>query len=170
MSNKVSYWVFLSHSTKDKDLVDRLTTWIGISQLFQPTLDIRVYIAERAPEYGIRISEKISRNIDRCDCLLAILTMDGASSQWVNQEIGYAMKAGKPIIPIVEEGVEVKGLLADIEYIPFRKDSINDAVTRSFNYLQQLALQKEQAIRLQQQRQALGFIIFLGLLALAGKK
>lgn len=38
---------------------------------------------------------------------------------WVLQESGYALRAGRKLILLREEGVEVPGLQGDLEYIPF---------------------------------------------------
>src|SRR6266852_5518639 len=38
---------------------------------------------------------------------------------WVLQESGYALRGGKKLILLREEGVEVPGLQGDLEYIPF---------------------------------------------------
>ena len=38
--------------------------------------------------------------------LFALFTKNGGQSSYVQQEIGYAKKAGKIIVPFVESGVE----------------------------------------------------------------
>lgn len=44
---------------------------------------------------------------------------------WVLQESGYAISAGKKVILLREEGVDIPGLQGDLEYVPF--DSRNPA-------------------------------------------
>lgn len=40
--------------------------------------------------------------INECPYFLVILTSNGITSQWVNQEIGYAVRMGREPIPVVE--------------------------------------------------------------------
>src|SRR5258708_35874019 len=42
---------------------------------------------------------------------------------WVLQESGYAISAGKKVILLREDGVDIPGLQDDLEYVPF--DSSN---------------------------------------------
>ena len=58
-----------------------------------------------------------------CDALLAIITTE--RSDWVQNEIGIAWGAKKPIYALVEKGVsEVGGILEKVtSYVSFRRDS-----------------------------------------------
>jgi hypothetical protein len=53
---------------------------------------------------------------------VAILTSSSLTSQWVNQEIGYAYafrdSRNLLIVPVVESGHQIKGLLQACEHIP----------------------------------------------------
>ena len=148
--------VFVSHSTKDINVVHQFAKWIK-------SFNINVYVAELDFQVGQPLPDKIAKMIDASDCVLAVLTNGGMRSEWVNQEIGYAKKAGKGIIPIVEEGVETKGFVTNLEYIHFHKDNVNDAVIKAANYLQRLAFQKAERER---QNAFWGGLLLLGLLAL----
>jgi hypothetical protein len=150
------FTVFISHSTKDISVVHELANWIK-------SVNINVSVAELDFRAGQPLPDKIAKMIDGSDCVLAVLTLGGMRSEWVNQEIGYAKKAGKTIIPIVEKGVETKGFITNLEYIHFHKDNINDAVIKAANYLQRLALQKTERER---QNAFWGGLMLLGLLAL----
>ncbi len=90
-----TFKVFLSHSEKDKDLVQR------ISELLT-RLHVRPWIYEYFYVGGSNRFERIKTNIEDSPYFLALLTADGLSSQWVNQEIGYAVGIGKDVIPILE--------------------------------------------------------------------
>ena len=46
--------------------------------------------------------EVIKSMIAGCPYFLVVLTKDGIRSQWVNQEIGYAVARNKNLIPIIE--------------------------------------------------------------------
>jgi len=60
--------------------------------------------------------EKIAEMIQTCDCFVAIISkrtkvaaVDGwVGPEWVQNEIGMAYQAGKPMAIFVEEGVEKK--------------------------------------------------------------
>jgi hypothetical protein len=53
---------------------------------------------------------------------VAILTSSSLTSQWVNQEIGYAYafrdSRNLLIVPVVESGHQIKGLLQAFQHIP----------------------------------------------------
>lgn len=149
----MTFQVFVSHSTKDFDIVNELAKWLE-------SKGVVVHVAESQIQAGKAVSRKVSGLIESSDCVLAILTIGGARSEWVNQEIGYAMRAGKLVVPLVEEGVEVKGFLESLEYIPFDRRNPYDAVTRAVEYLRTLAIRKEEEER--------GRLVLGGLLLLFG--
>lgn len=154
----MAFTVFVSHSTKDLDIVKELAKWLRLNRVV-------VHVAESQIQAGKSVTKKVSGLLESSDCIIAILTIDGARSEWVNQEIGYAMRAGKLVVPIVEEGVKVKGFLESLEYIPFDRRNPYDAVTRAVEYLRTLAVRKEEEER---GRIILGGLLLLfGLLALA---
>lgn len=108
------YSVFLSHSlsSEDRSTVDL------INRQFAP-FDIDCHVAERDWKFGESISTKLEAAIRRSDCLLALLTRGGAQSPYVNQEIGMAVGLGKLVLPIVEDGVDIKGFDPGVEWVPF---------------------------------------------------
>lgn len=153
------YRVFISHSTKDLDIVYDLHRWLTQK-------GIVTYVAEFYPRPGLPLPEKIAKEINECDCVIALLTVDGNRSEFVQQEIGYAKKAGKLIIPLVEEGlVKPRGFLEGVEYIPFRRDFPTEAILRVSQYLQELSVRKEEE---QKSRVILAcMVVLLGLIGLA---
>jgi nucleoside 2-deoxyribosyltransferase len=131
------FTVFISHSTKEPIIV-----WM-FGHLLQLS-GINVFVSEWIPEPGKPLPEKIQRQIDASDCVLALLTREGGRSPSVNQEVGYAIGKKKPIIPVVEEGVEVGVLLHGLEYVPFDRSKPDSAVNSAADYIRKLKLQKEQ--------------------------
>lgn len=113
--------IFISHSFKDKELAKRIK-----GQLME--LDLTCYLAEDDPQYGKSLTKKIMGAIDRCKLVIAVLTKNGALSASVNQEIGYAKKAGKDIIPLVEEGVDPALFMIEGEWAEFSKDKEDDSI------------------------------------------
>jgi hypothetical protein len=151
------FTVFISHSTEDMDVVYELAKYLRLN-------GINVYVSEWYEQPGKSLPQKVATLINGSDYVLALLTVHGERSRWVQQEIGYAKGTGKPIIPVVEDGVPITGFLQSLEYISFRRDNPYDAVTRAVEYLKTLAIRKEQEER---SRAILGGLLFLfGLLAL----
>lgn len=98
------------------------------------------YLAPAEP-----LSSKILGRIRRSDCIVVLLTRNGIRPTWVQQEIGYSLEQGKPIIPIVEKGIELKSLRAlqgkeYVEYDPCRYDK---AINELVHYVESLKLKKE---------------------------
>lgn len=93
---KEPFKVFISHATIEDGL---LVNWIAEAL---DRLHIRAFVYERYQRGGQNRFEVIKSHIRICPYFLVVLTVDGIASQWVNQEIGYAVGVGKELIPIVE--------------------------------------------------------------------
>ena len=128
--------VFISHSTKDMNIVNEFGNILRLK-------GIDVYIALFDVQPGTDLWAKIESNIRNSNCVLAILTQDGSRSEMVNQEVATANASKIPIVPIVEKGVVLKGILAGKEYIEFDKDNPNQAYINANNYLERLKVQVE---------------------------
>ncbi len=162
----MTYKVFISHSTRDQGLV------IALANLLSK-YGVKVFVAEWYLTPGERLDKKVSEQIVNSDCVIVLLTRNGMRSNWVQQEIGYALNAGfgknKPLIPIVEKGIESKelGALMGREYIEYDSYQPQEALIRTSTYIKSLKLKKEE------KEQALlvagGIIAFLLLLS-GGKK
>ena len=133
----MAFKVFISHSTSDLGPVYQFKYWLEVNA-------IQTYVAELYPQPGIVLPSKIANAIDWSDCLIAIMTKDGDRSAWVNQEIGYAKRANKLIVPVVEYGVDLKGFLTGLEYVTFRRENPELAISEVINYLVKIKATKEQ--------------------------
>lgn len=131
------YIVFISHSVSDIDTVEK------IADLLED-YGIESYIAERDLQYGNYLSDKIRINIDNSDAVLVLWTNNSHHSDWVNQEIGYAVKAGKKIIPLIEKGVRVKGFLEGREYLDMDSYNMIETMENVGDYLDEYRDEKEQ--------------------------
>ena len=151
----MAFKVFISHSTSDLGPVFQFKYWLEIN-------GIQTYVAELSPQLGTELPHKIANAIDSSDCLIAIMTKDGDRSAWVNQEVGYAKRAGKLIVPVVEEGVALKGFLSTLEHVPFRKENPELAISKVINYLVKVKANKEQQGIL-----VAGLMLLFGIFALA---
>jgi hypothetical protein len=121
--------VFLSHSVgaADQPILARLDAE------FQ-NLGVGVYVAER--EFSPTTpTVKIRDAIASSQVVVVLLTSAGTSSAWVNTEVGIALEQGKPIVPLVEEGVEPKGPIKERDQIRFSRDHLEDAVERVTRFI-----------------------------------
>lgn len=118
---------FINYSTGQENYVTH----------FQQTLNRIVganpYVSERIGSAGTRIDEKLKRMLDVSRVMVSIQTYSTVSDgTWQNQEIGYFTAQGKPIIPMKEEGLQVKGFLEGTEYITLKP---NDLDTNSYELI-----------------------------------
>lgn len=158
----MAYKVFISHSTQDQGLV------ISLANLLSK-FGVEVFVAEWYLSPGERLDTKVFGQIEKSDCIVALLTREGIRSNWVHEEIGYSLQLNRPIIPIVEKGVDPKDLAAlqgrtYIEYDPYQ---YQQALMELSTYVRSLKLKKEE------QEKALlvvgGLLAFL-LLLTAGRR
>ena len=105
--------VFISHTFSDEDqkLALKLQQILGEEK-------IEGYLAEKKKEYDLLIRDKIRKEIENSDHMIAIITNKARESASVNQEIGYALREGiKPVIMLEEnakEGVLTHGIEPEI--------------------------------------------------------
>ena len=121
-------------------------------------MGIEVFIHEEYPEPGRLVSSKIQDAIEAADALVVLITDNSTSSAYVNQEIGWALKAKKPVIPLVAAGVSGAdiGMLQGIEFIPFHPDQPSEvltSLTRSLHQVETRLAALETAETVQRQRE-----------------
>ena len=160
------YNVFISHTEakEDEPIIYRCIDWLK-------TNNIGYYLAELSFD-PIPLPVKIGNAIRASDCVLVIQTQEGDMSTWVQQEAAMAYTLKKPVIVLVEEGVEVKGLLRDIEHIVFDRANPDKAffkVTEHFVNAKRAKEASERAAGFILGTLALMFIIGLAGLAASGE-
>lgn len=118
--------VFLSHSNADEDkrLLDKCIASFN-------RCGINMYVAERSPEPGYPLWQKIEAAIRRADAILILWTESGSQSGDIREEIGIAIgaKKSKRIIPLVQTGLTTQGSLAGLEHVPLDIDDPLEALT-----------------------------------------
>ena len=142
--------IFISHSTKDYQIVIALEGYLKSKGIF-------AYIAERDYQIGKPLSNKIFENIETSDYFLVLYTSRGKESGFVNQEIGYWIKARgfTNFIPLVEKGIKPEGFLSGLEYITFDPKNQNIGLNNTIHYIEQKREEKEIEL--------FGFNVVLGL-------
>lgn len=108
------------------------------------SLGISVYLAEHDPQPGTVLAEKVRAAIHRCQAVLALITTASISSAYVQQEIGIAHECGKPIIPVVEKGIDVRqlGVFQGVEYIELDLEAPAETMTKMTACLQPMVLKQ----------------------------
>lgn len=114
---------FIGYSSRDEPYVARLCKSLD-------TVGANPYVAEWWLEAGRPLAEKIEKNIAVSTCLVALLSDEANRSPWVHEEIGYAMAKGIPVIPVVEDGVKIRGFLEGLEYIAYDKYDFDETTYR----------------------------------------
>lgn len=135
----MAYRVFISHSTRDRGLVMTLSNLLT-------RLGVEVFVAEWYLSPGERIDKKVFSQIEKADCIVVLLTRNGIRSNWVQQEVGYAIKSGKILIPLAEKGIESRDLAAlqGREYIEYDPLQPQRALIKTSTYVKSLKLKKEE--------------------------
>lgn len=110
--------IFLSHSIRDREWCE----WLKASA---QEMGIAAYLAEHHPAPGRNLADKIKKAIDASEAIVVLITDNSVDAPYVNQEIGYALKADKLIIPLVQPGIPLEKLamLQGVEFIPFDFES-----------------------------------------------
>lgn len=106
--------IFLSHNTHDREWCE----WLKASA---EELGISAYLAEHDVRPGENLANKIMEAIDTSEAVVVLLSSNSVKAPYVHQEIGWALKAKKLIIPLVQPGIPTDRLamLQGVEYIPF---------------------------------------------------
>jgi len=122
--------IFFSHGTADYPIAAYFK--IQLEQM-----DSRVYLFEHDQQPGQNVADKLQKNIDASDIVFVLLTKQSQDAPYVHQEIGYAEKARKPVIPLVESGTgpRVLGMLAGREYIPFDPNNPDKSLSQAQTYV-----------------------------------
>lgn len=136
------YKVFISHSSRDQGIV------ISLANLLSK-FGVEVFVAEWYLAPGEQIDTRIFREIETSNCVVVLLTQEGIRSNWVQQEVGYAISKDRHIIPLVEKGAK-KGDLAALQgkkYIEYDPYQPQKALIELSTYVNSLKLKKEEQDR-----------------------
>lgn len=116
--------IFISHSNSESDnsLVARLMEKLNRAG-FEPVL------SEHARSPMTQLGEKVRDAIESCYFFLALLSVSGHSSDWIQQELGFAYNhhlRRKIIAVLVEDGVGLGGFYTGLEYFLFKTNATED--------------------------------------------
>jgi serine/threonine protein kinase len=113
--------VFVSHSTRDREFVEREV--IGHLERH----GIRTWYSKVAIQTAAEWETSIRRGLESCDWFLVVLSPRSATSEWVKDELHWAIdKRPNRIIPVLIEDCEPRDFhirMARIQYVDFRRPS-----------------------------------------------
>jgi hypothetical protein len=115
--------VFLSHTEADRELVQK------VSDHARP-LEVSTYAYEEDPQAGSPLALKLEGRIRSADAVIVLLTKKSQHRPSVHTEIGLARAFGKPIIPVIEVGVDPLQFvfLQGLEWITLDLDHAEEAL------------------------------------------
>jgi len=120
--------IFISYTTGDEANVNEL--YDSLSKLE----NIEVYIPEWIPKKDDNFNLKVREGLDTSKALIVLMTFNSTNTIWLNQEIGYAAAKNIPIIPIIEQGIDIQGFLEGRDYLMFKRGdfryNIDQVITR----------------------------------------
>jgi DNA-binding response OmpR family regulator len=109
--------VFVSYSHRDGDFTHKLAEEMERHQ-------IPVWIDDRI-DYGTRWPHVIQEKIDSCKAFVLIMSDNARASDWVNNELTYAIGKGKKVFPLLLKG-ETWLAVASIQYVNVRNRKLPD--------------------------------------------
>lgn len=113
--------VFISHPIDDEDLAMRLKKILEES----PEIE-EAYIAQKIKEYEIEVSKKITKQINKSDYVVALITKKAKSSASVNQELGFAQGVDVLKIPMIEKKAKRGVLIYGKDSEEFTRDNFDE--------------------------------------------
>lgn len=115
--------IFISYNIQDSDVADKISEMIKSIDM----TSIDIYRYNEHNEGGRNSVDKIKKAIKNSNAMVVLLTDKSINSSYINQEIGFAICKGKPVIPFVQSDIpnlkenleEYLGMLIGIERIHF---------------------------------------------------
>ena len=76
------------------------------------------FVAHEAIDVSVQWREEIHRALEACDCMLVFAHPGFHDSNWTDQEVGWALGRGVPIVVLWYPGAELRGFLEQYQAIP----------------------------------------------------
>jgi hypothetical protein len=107
--------LFISYESSNLDKVGHIKKYLADHPLFEPLI---VADKRRAND---ALSDLVKDGIESSYCVIPILSPQSFKTQWINQEIGYAIGIKRKIKPIVEIGIlkDLKGFVHSQNQCPY---------------------------------------------------
>lgn len=108
--------VYVTHGPADLSLTQDLFSTIR-------NFPFTVHVAMEELESG-RSRSELGGRIANADLVVAIFTEDGTTDPWLNQEVGYAVAKGVPVLPVYDSPEQRGGYVADTEGVELKRDEL----------------------------------------------
>ncbi len=118
---------FLSHTSNRKKRAASLK-----GQLEDYGCD--VFVAHEDIEPTVVWLDEIQAALASCHCLIAWVTDDFHDSLWTDQEVGFVLGRGLPVVPI-RAGNDPYGLMGKLQAVPFKKAASSNVAEAIFTAL-----------------------------------
>ena len=119
--------VYVSHAPTDLELVQELFSTVK-------NFPFGVHIALEEVGSG-RARKRLKGRLANSDVVVAVLTETATTDRWVNQEIGYAVAKGIPVLPLYEKEEYLGGFVSDVEGVEIDRENPSFTI---FNLLSRL--------------------------------
>ena len=118
---------FLSHTSKHKTQAASLKVELE-------AYGCDVFVAHEDIEPTLEWRREIETALGSCHCLLALVTDDFHGSLWADQESGFVLGRGLPVVPI-RAGNDPYGLMGKLQGVPFNEAALSDVAETIFTAL-----------------------------------
>jgi hypothetical protein len=112
---------FISYSRKNSDFAVRLAKDLKAA-------GIDVWLDQLDIPTGARWDDEIEKALDQSSIFLIVLSPESIQSQNVKDEVGYAIDAGKRILPVTVENCNIPFRLRRFQYVDFSNKSYEDSL------------------------------------------
>lgn len=130
--------LFLSHVTSFKQRTAALRQFLA-------RFHISAFVAHDTIEPGELWQKEIEAALESMDAMAAILTPDFPSSRWTDQEIGWALGAGKYVLPI-RRGLDPYGFIGEVQGIQGANKTVSEVAEEVFFALLKQKLTRERML------------------------
>jgi len=123
--------IFLSHSERDNQIAENLRNQI------EQMSAVKVYMFEHDQQPGANVADKIEKEIKNSRIAIVLLTGHSNSSNFVQQEIGFAKGANIPLVALIQSGIDKNklGMLSGVEYIPYDPNNLDKSISDMQTYI-----------------------------------
>ncbi|MEK6823984.1 MAG: toll/interleukin-1 receptor domain-containing protein [Nanoarchaeota archaeon] len=128
----MTFNIFVSYSSKDIEEIKL------ILDSFKNIRDTKIFFADSSLKIGDEISKEIENEIRKSDLFLVFYSINSDSSNYVQQEIGFAKNNVKStiIIPILLDGTKPTAFINGIKYLDLsNKKKYNSEIKRLYDLI-----------------------------------
>lgn len=112
-------YVFISYSSKDKAIMERIVNSLSQAGIAVWVDEMRLKLGERSWRRAVQ------EGIDKCACVLVIMSPNAKNSEWVERELSYAEMQNKRIYCVLAQGDEGSSILLGFtasQWVDMRQD------------------------------------------------